>query len=103
MTWRRGPKVEVSVAKRRKKADAALAKWQAANPLRCWREAQPPEGWTRSLLARQLDMSHTAVASWENGTKLPMVDAFAKIEKLTGISATQWMKWHNQKNREGRS
>ena len=65
----------------RKPADAALTSWQAANPLRCWRESQPPEGWTRSLLARQLEVSHTAVASWENGVKLPMVDAFAKIEK----------------------
>ena len=79
------------MAKRRTQVDAALTHWQAKNPLRCWRESQPPEGWTRSLLARQLDVSHTAVASWENGTRLPMVDAFARIEKLTGISATQWM------------
>jgi ribosome-binding protein aMBF1 (putative translation factor) len=91
------------VAKRRKLVDAALTQWQAANPLRCWRESQPPEGWSRSLLARQLDVSHTAVASWEGGTKLPVVDAFAKIEKLTGISATQWMTWHNKKPTEGRS
>jgi transcriptional regulator with XRE-family HTH domain len=49
------------------------------------------------VLARQLEVSHTAVASWENGTRLPMVDAFAKIEKLTGISATQWMDWYNKK------
>lgn len=103
MTWRRTPREELIVAKRRKPVDAALTRWQAANPLRCWRESQPPEGWTRSLLARQLEVSHTAVASWENGMKLPMVDAFAKIEKLTGISATQWMAWHDQKPTEARS
>jgi hypothetical protein len=26
-----------------------------------------------------------------------MVNAFAKIEKLTAITATQWMDWHHQK------
>lgn len=89
------------MAKRAKPADAAATRWLASNPLRKWRETQPPEGWTRSLLARQLDVSHTAVASWETGRKLPMVDAFAKIERLTGISATQWMAWHDKKPREG--
>jgi ribosome-binding protein aMBF1 (putative translation factor) len=88
---------EVFVAKPRKSDSDALARWQAENPLRLWRERQPPEGWTRSVLARQLDVSHTAVASWENGTRLPMVDAFARIERLTGISATQWMEWHARK------
>lgn len=91
------------MAKRRKKPGATVAAWQAANPLRVWREGQPPEGWSRSLLARQLKVSHTAVASWENGTKLPMVDAFAKIEKLTGITATRWMEWHGRKRQEARA
>lgn len=68
--------------------------------MRKWREGQPPEGWSRSLLARQLKVSHTAVASWEDGKKLPMVDAFAKIEKLTGITATKWMEWHGRKRQE---
>ena len=95
MAKRRSAAVTASPAQRRLAEDPALAKWRAANPLRIWRAGQPPEGWNRSLLARQLGVSHTAVASWENGTKLPMVDAFAKIEKLTGISATQWMEWHN--------
>lgn len=103
MTWKRSPVQEVTVAKRRKQVEATLTEWQAANPLRCWREAQPPEGWSRSLLARQLGVSHTSTASWENGTKLPMVDAFAKIEKLTGISATQWMTWYDKKPTEARS
>jgi len=94
---------EAIVAKRRKPDADELAVWQAENPLRRWREAQPPEGWTRSLLARQLDVSHTAVATWENGTRLPVVDAFAKIEKLTGISATQWMEWHTRKPLEARA
>jgi ribosome-binding protein aMBF1 (putative translation factor) len=74
-----------------------LTAWQEQNPLRQWRLAQPPEGWKRSVLARQLEVSHTAVASWENGMRLPMVDAIAKIEKLTGITATQWMDWYNRK------
>ncbi len=90
------------MAKPKKSDSDALAFWQADNPLRRWRQTQPPEGWTRSVLARQLHVSHTAVASWENGTRLPMVDAFAKIEKLTGISATQWMEWHARKPSEGR-
>jgi ribosome-binding protein aMBF1 (putative translation factor) len=103
MTLSRFPAGGFTVANRRKPVEATLTEWQAANPLRCWREAQPPEGWSRSLLARQLEVSHTSIASWENGTKLPMVDAFAKIEKLTGISATQWMAWHNKKPTEARS
>jgi ribosome-binding protein aMBF1 (putative translation factor) len=85
------------VAKRRKTDGAAVATWQAENPLRLWRERQPPEGWTRAVLARQLEVSHTAVASWEDGKRLPMVDAIAKIEKLTGISASAWMEWYNRK------
>ena len=28
-----------------------------------------------------------------------MVDAIAKIESLTGITATQWMNWFNRKPR----
>ncbi|HEX8342606.1 MAG TPA: helix-turn-helix transcriptional regulator [Tepidisphaeraceae bacterium] len=88
---------------RRKKSSSAPSAWQSANPLRKWREAQPPEGWSRSLLARQLKVSHTSVASWEDGKKLPMVDAFAKIEKLTGITATKWMEWHGKKRQEARA
>lgn len=82
---------------KRRNTNDALTKWQASNPLRKWRESQPPEGWTRAVLARQLDVSHTAVASWEDGKRLPMVDAVAKIEKLTGITATEWMAWHGKK------
>lgn len=91
------------MAKRLKKLASASSMWQATNPLRKWREAQPPEGWSRSLLARQLKVSHTAVASWEDGKKLPIVDAFAKIEKLTGITATEWMEWHGKKRQEARA
>lgn len=91
---------EVIVARRRKVAEDPVTSWQGENPLRRWREAQPPEGWTRSVLARQLEVSHTAVASWENGTRLPMVDAFAKIEQLASITATEWMNWYHQKPKE---
>jgi transcriptional regulator with XRE-family HTH domain len=94
---------EATVAKRRKPDADALVAWQGSNPLRRWRESQPPEGWTRSLLARQLGVSHTAVATWENGTRLPMVDAFAKIEKLTGIHATEWMEWYDRKPSEAQA
>jgi transcriptional regulator with XRE-family HTH domain len=89
------------VAKRRKAGGDALTAWQERNPLRQWRLLQPPEGWNRSVLARQLEVSHTAVASWENGNRLPMADALAKIEKLTGITATKWMDWYEQKPKEG--
>ena len=92
---------EVTVAKRRKAGAVALTAWQEQNPLRQWRLRQPPEGWNRSVLARQLEVSHTAVASWETGKRLPMVDAFAKIEQLTGITATEWMDWYNRKPEEG--
>jgi transcriptional regulator with XRE-family HTH domain len=103
MTWTRSLAKGGTVAKRRAQVEATLTEWQAENPLRCWREVQPPEGWNRSLLARQLNVSHTSIAAWENGTKLPMVDAFAKIEKLTGISATKWMAWFDKKPKEARS
>jgi ribosome-binding protein aMBF1 (putative translation factor) len=88
------------VAKRRKAKGSPLTVWQDQNPLRQWRLAQPPEGWNRSVLARQLQVSPTAVASWETGIRLPVIDAFAKIEKLTGISATQWMEWYQTKPKD---
>lgn len=88
------------MAKRRKASEDALTAWQEQNPLRQWRARQPPEGWNRSVLARQLDVSHTAVALWENGSRLPMIDAFAKIEKLTGITSVLWMDWHDLKPEE---
>jgi transcriptional regulator with XRE-family HTH domain len=88
---------EVNVAKRRKAEQDAMTAWLEDNPLRRWRLKQPPEGWNRSVLARQLGVSHTAVGAWEAGKRLPVVDAFAKIEKLTGITATQWMDWYDKK------
>jgi transcriptional regulator with XRE-family HTH domain len=65
-----------------------------------WRLAQPPEGWNRSVLARKLGVSHTAVGSWESGKRLPVVDTFAKIEALTNITAIQWMEWYERKPTE---
>jgi DNA-binding transcriptional regulator YiaG len=83
------------MAKRRKSRKEALSPWQEENPLRLWRLKQPPEGWNRSVLARQLEVSHTSVEAWEKGKRLPVVDAFAKIESLTGINSQQWMDWFN--------
>jgi transcriptional regulator with XRE-family HTH domain len=77
-----------------------LSPYEERNPLRIWRLKQPPEGWRRSVLARQLGVSHTSVEGWEKGKRLPVVDAFAKIEKLTGISTQQWMNWYNEKGKE---
>ena len=85
------------MGQRRKPKKDALSSWQEKNPLRLWRLKQQPEGWNRSLLARQLDSSHTSVEAWEKGTRLPRVDAFAKIEKLTEITSQQWMDWFNSK------
>jgi ribosome-binding protein aMBF1 (putative translation factor) len=91
------PSAEVNVAKRRRAEQDAVTAWLEDNPLRKWREKQPPEGWTRSVLARQLDVSHTAVAAWETGKRLPVIDSFAKIEELTGISSKEWMAWYQRK------
>ncbi len=88
------------MAKPRKAGKDALTAWHEENPLRAWRMKQPPEGWKRSVLARQLDVSHTAVAAWETGKRLPVVDGFAKIEELTGITARQWMAWFKRKPKE---
>ena len=85
------------MGKRRKPKKDSLSPWQERNPLRLWRLKQPPEGWNRSVLARQLDVSHTSVEAWEKGKRLLLVDAFAKIEKLTGITPQQWMDWFNSK------
>jgi hypothetical protein len=87
----------VIVSKRRGAEQEAMTAWLDQNPLRRWRLKQPPEGWKRSVLARQLGVSHTAVAAWETGNRLPLVDAMAKIEALTGISATRWMQWYEQR------
>lgn len=94
------PVLGVSVAKRRPTQKNVLAAWRERNPLLVWRLAQPPEGWNRSLLARQLGVSHTAVRAWETGASLPVVDAFAKIEKLTGINSVRWMEWFEQKPKD---
>lgn len=88
---------EVIVAKRRSVGQDAVTAWLEENPLRQWRMKQPPEGWNRSVLARQLGVSHTAVGTWETGKRLPLIDAFAKIEELTGISAKEWMAWYNRR------
>jgi ribosome-binding protein aMBF1 (putative translation factor) len=88
---------EADMAKTRKTGKDTLTAWLNENPLRRWRLCQAPEGWKRSVLARQMGVSHTAVGSWETGKRLPVVDTFAKIEKLTGITATQWMDWYNSK------
>ena len=85
------------MAKHRVAGRDAVTAWQEQNPLRLWRLRQHPEGWSRALLARQLKVSHTAVGTWETGKRLPMVDAVAKIEALTGISATQWMQWYEKR------
>lgn len=88
------------MAERRVAGTDALMAWLEDNPLRRWRLSQPPEGWNRSVLARQLGVSHTAVSSWETGKRLPGVDAVAKIESLAGITATQWMAWFECKPKE---
>jgi transcriptional regulator with XRE-family HTH domain len=85
------------VAKRQNAKQDAMTAWLDENPLRRWRLDQPPEGWNRSVLARKLGVSHTAVAAWENGKRLPLVDAFAKIEELTGITSKAWMGWYRRK------
>jgi transcriptional regulator with XRE-family HTH domain len=85
------------MAKRRAAGTDAFTAWLEKNPLRRWRMAQPPEGWKCAVLARQLGVSHTAVGSWEKGKRLPLVDTFAKIEELTGISTKVWMEWYNQR------
>ncbi len=88
------------MAKRRKQQKEQLSRREERNPLRLWRMKQPPEGWKRSVLARQLGVSHTSVEGWEKGKRLPVVDAFAKIEKLTGITTQQWMDWFNNNDGE---
>jgi ribosome-binding protein aMBF1 (putative translation factor) len=88
------------VAKRGKNEKGPLAAWKEENPLRQWRLRQPPEGWNRSVLSRRLGVSHTAVGSWEDGKRLPLVDAFAKIEELTSISAREWMAWYNRRPKD---
>jgi transcriptional regulator with XRE-family HTH domain len=85
------------MAKHRKGGKDPLTVWQDENPLRRWRLRQLPEGWNCSVLARQLRVSHTAVAAWETGRRLPKVDAFAKIEELTGITTKAWMDWYARK------
>jgi ribosome-binding protein aMBF1 (putative translation factor) len=86
------------MGKQRKPNRDHLSSWQERNPLRLWRLKQPPEGWNRSVLARQLDVSHTSVEAWEKGKRLPLLDAFAKIEKLTGITSQQWMDWFDSES-----
>ena len=85
------------MAKTHQAGTNSITTWQEENPLRKWRLAQPPEGWKCAVLARKLDVSHTAVGSWESGKRLPVVDSFAKIEALTGITTIQWMEWFRQK------
>lgn len=80
-----------------------LSTWQARNPLRLWRAKQPPEGWNRSVLARQLGVSHSSVEAWEKGARLPVIDAFERIEALTGISTREWMSWFRSEHEQRRA
>ncbi len=85
------------MAKHRRGEKDPLTTWKDDNPLRQWRLNQPPEGWNRSVLARRLGVSHTAVGSWETGKRRPKVDRFAKIEALTGITTKAWMDWYERR------
>ncbi len=86
------------MAKRRAAADlGSVASWLAENPLRKWRGAQKPEGWRQAVLARQIKASHTAVRLWEEGKRLPKIDAFAKLEALTKITCQEWMDWYKRR------
>ena len=93
---------EGPVAKHCAAKQEALTAWLEENPLRRWRLGQPPKGRNRSVLARQLGVAHTAVGTWETGKRLPLIDAFAKIETLTGIYAQVWMEWYRQRPEGGR-
>jgi DNA-binding XRE family transcriptional regulator len=88
------------MARARRAGTDSLKAWQDENPLKRWRLAQPPEGWNRSVMARKLGVSHTAVGSWESGKRLPVVDTFSKIEALTSITTVQWMEWYEHKPKE---
>jgi ribosome-binding protein aMBF1 (putative translation factor) len=85
------------MAKSQRAGIELMTAWLDENPLKRWRLAQPPEGWNRSVLARKLGVSHTAVGSWETGKRLPIVDTFSKIEALTSITSIQWMEWYQHK------
>ena len=88
------------MAKRRTKSNTWLSAWHEENPLLQWRRKQEPEGWNRSVVARKLAFTPAAVGTWEKGERLPGIKAFAKLEKLTGITSAQWMAWYDKKPKE---
>jgi len=85
-------------------ASSAMADGESAPPCASGRESfhRRSDGHARPL-ARPLKVMRTRqLASWENGTKIPIgVRAFGrKIEKLTVITAHEkWMEWHSEKGR----
>lgn len=42
--------------------------------------------WSQARLAQQLDMTQTAVASWEGGINAPAPDVIFRLERVLGIA-----------------
>ena len=41
---------------------------------------------SKSALARALNVSHTTIVNWENGTKVPSIFTFIELAKFFGVT-----------------
>lgn len=58
------------------------------NPLKMWREGQTPKI-SQEKLAELVGVKAMTVSRWERGSHLPNKRHWPKIEKTTGLAASQ--------------
>lgn len=76
-----------------------LGRWQRANPLRAWREAN---NLTVMDAAIMLNVSQVTVRSWENGATQPKGENLERIAALVGNGDVEgalrlWKNWVAQR------
>jgi hypothetical protein len=74
------------------KTDAARL-WQNRHPLRNWIYSQGHPTANRRALETTLDVGRATIYHWLDGTAVPALGRFEAIERLTGITMDQWMRW----------
>ncbi len=77
----------------------AVARWRADCPFRLWLDKEGPDKMRVRLrtLVVQLDVVRQSVYAWIHGIADPKEDRWPKIEKLTGITQSQWTRWMGKK------
>jgi transcriptional regulator with XRE-family HTH domain len=68
-----------------------VVRWRGRCPLRVWLNTQ--EHGALADLVKQMEVHRTTVEKWMQGDVQPRMKGFAKLQELTGITASSWMDW----------